>query len=121
MSDVRRIALPGVEVRDGYVRGESRYADDYGNLITNVSGDDLSAAFGAGSLKGVRALIDRSVEIGGVNEYFSEGARGELEVILDSWNLVEIAAREGSAADRFSPERPVVIELSRGRRGADER
>ena len=62
----------------------------------------------------VRALIDRATVINGIAEYFAEGAPGELKAILDSWNLLEIAVKEGSAADRFPPARPVAVELSRG-------
>jgi S-adenosylmethionine hydrolase len=114
IGDIRRLALPGIEVRDGYVRGESRYADDYGNLLTNISGDDIARAFGDTPLAGIRALVDRATAVGGIAEYFAEGASGDLKMILDSWNLLEIAVREGRAADRFPPGRPVVVELSRG-------
>jgi S-adenosylmethionine hydrolase len=114
IGDVRRLALPGIEVRDGYVRGQSRYADDYGNLLTNISGDDIARAFGDTPLAGIRALVDRATAVDGIAEYFAEGASGELKVILDSWNLLEIAVREGRAADRFPPGRPVSVELSRG-------
>lgn len=112
--DVRRLALPRIEVRDGYVRGESRYADDYGNLLTNISGDDIARAFGDTPLAEIRALIDRATVVDGIAEYFAEGAPGELKAILDSWNLLEIAVKEGSAADRFPPARPVAVELSQG-------
>jgi hypothetical protein len=114
IGDVRLLPLPGLEVRDGYVRGETRYADDYGNLLTNISGDDIAAAFGETPLAGIRALIDRTATVDGIAECFAQGAPGELMAVLDSWNLLEVAVREGSAADRFPAGRTVVVELSRG-------
>jgi S-adenosylmethionine hydrolase len=112
VEDLDRLALPVVEVRDGYVRGESRYADDYGNLLTNVSKDDIARAFGRAPLEEITALIAGGTAVESIGRHFAAGAAGDLMVILDSWDLLEIAVREGSASERFPRERPVVIELS---------
>jgi hypothetical protein len=109
----QRLALPKVETRAGYVRGESRYVDDYGSVFTNVTGDELLAAFGDTPLAKIRAIINDSVSVAGVGECFAQGKPGELMVLLDSWNLIEISANRGRAVDRFPAGRPVVVELVR--------
>jgi len=113
IGDFQRLALPKVETRDGYVRGESRYVDDYGSVFTNVTGDELVAAFGDTPLAKIRATINDSVGVVGVGESFGQGEPGELMVLLNSWNLIEISANRGRAVDRFPPGRPVVVELVR--------
>jgi len=113
IGDFQRLALPKVEARDGYVRGESRYVDDYGNVLTNVTGDDLLAAFGDTPLAKIRATINDSIRVAGVGECFAQGTPGELMVLVNSWNLIEISANQGRAVDGFAPGRPVVVELVR--------
>ena len=113
IGDFQRLALPKVETRDGYVRGENRYVDDFGSVFTNITGDELLAAFGDTPLAKIRATINDSVGVVGVGESFGQGEPGELMVLLNSWNLIEISANRGRAVDRFAPGRPVVVELVR--------
>jgi len=109
----RRISVPRVEVRDEYIRGRGRYADDFGNILTNISGDDVKRAFPSVPLERMRVSINGAIEVEGIRKCFSEGDTGELVVILDSWNLVEISVNRGRALDRFTDRGPVVVELTR--------
>ena len=109
----RGIPLPNVEIRDGYIRGQGRYVDDFGNILTNISGEDLERAFPAGSLAKIRVLINNTVGVDGIRGCFSEEAPGELMAVLDSWNLIEVSVNRGRAIDRFPDGRPVVVELIR--------
>jgi S-adenosylmethionine hydrolase len=108
-----RIALPELEVGPGHVRGRSRHVDAFGNVLTNITGDALRQAFGGAGLADIRASINGKFDVRGVLENFSQVAPGELCVILDSWDLIEIAVNKGRAADRFTAGEPVVIELTR--------
>ncbi len=109
----RRIPVPDVEVRDEYIRGRSRHVDDFGNILTNIAGEDIERAFPSASLERMRVSINGAVELEGIKRCFSEEAPGELVVILDSWNLVEISVNRGRAVDRFSVGEPVIVELTR--------
>ncbi len=106
-----RIALPELDVGAGRLRGRGRYVDVFGNILTNVSGDALRTAFGVSPLAKIRASIDNTYGVSGILETFAQSAPGELAVILDSWDVIEIAVNQGRAADRFPPDRPVTIEL----------
>jgi S-adenosylmethionine hydrolase len=106
-----RIALPELDVGAGRIRGRSRYVDAFGNILTNISRDALRIAFGASSLAKIRASVNNTHEVRGILESFTQSAPGELAVILDSWDIIEIAVNQGRAYDRFPQERPVEIEL----------
>jgi S-adenosylmethionine hydrolase len=108
----RRLSLPEVEVREGRVRGQARYVDDFGNVLTNIAGRDLTRAFGDTAFDAMRVNVGGR-EILGVVDYFSRGAPGELLAILDSWDLIELSVNRGRAVDRFAPGEPVIVEITR--------
>ncbi len=95
-----------VAVREGArVRGECLLVDPFGNLVTSIRATDL----------GGRAVREARVE-GRAARFvrtFGDGAEGELLVLLGSGGRVEVAVRQGSAAERFGLERgaPVVLAL----------
>lgn len=107
-----RISVPQVEVRDEYVRGRSRYVDDFGNILTNISGDDVKRAFPSTPLERMRVSINGAIEVNGIQRCFSEEDPGSLMAVLDSWNLIEISVNRGRAADRFSDRELIVVELT---------
>lgn len=107
-----RLALPKVEVRTGFVRGQERYVDDFGNVLTNITAAVLAQAFADTPLADLRVEINNSIGIDGVTDCFSRGAVGALLAILDSWGVVELSVNQGRAVDRFAALRPVVVEVS---------
>lgn len=113
VGDYERLRLPVVETHEGYVRGWVRHVDAFGNILTGISGTDLVRAFGGTPLAQIRATINTSIGVDGIKECFSQGAAGELMVILNSWNLIEITVNQGRAVDQFSDTEPVVVELTR--------
>ena len=113
IADYERLDLPDVKTNDGYVCGCGRYVDVFGNILTGISGTDLARAFGDAPLAKIRATMNTTIGVDGIKECFSQGAVGDLMVILDSWNLIEIVVNQGRAVDRFSGPEPVVIELTR--------
>lgn len=77
----------------GGVRGEVVYVDHFGNLVTNIPAPAL------------RAFRDSavSVRIGGMSvaplhRTYADVAPGALLALIDSWDVLEIAVRDGSAA-----------------------
>lgn len=87
---IERLALPEPQRAGNTLRGEVIYVDRFGNLVTNVAGDAFPRE-GA------------SVNIGGagiphVAASYASGSPGSLVAVVNSWNLLEIAVRNGSAA-----------------------
>jgi len=100
----------GEEVTD-YVRfaaprpkpaGENRLravvlkVDRFGNLITNITPDDIPALFGQKA--GAFRIVVGSREITTIHSTFAEGEPGEVFGILGSMGYLEIAANRAAAA-----------------------
>jgi S-adenosylmethionine hydrolase len=91
------LALPQPQREADAIRGEVIYIDHFGNLITNVDAD-LLASFRDARL---------SVTIAGVCDVplvssYAEVPDGAALAVINSWNMVEIAIRNGHAADRLA-------------------
>jgi S-adenosyl-L-methionine hydrolase (adenosine-forming) len=69
------------------------YVDHFGNLVTNVAGDSVASERVSISIAGTR--------IRGIATSYTAAARGALVAVVNSWNLIEIAVRDGSARDRL--------------------
>lgn len=88
-TDLARIALPA-PVRDGGVlRGEVVYVDGFGNLVTNLEAAGLPTTVASVEIAG------RS--IAGLAATYASVEPGGVVALVDSWGLVEIAVRNGSA------------------------
>jgi S-adenosylmethionine hydrolase len=108
----QHMAFPMVEMRGDVLYGRVIHVDGYGNLISNVSeatlrgflGDDLrSATFSLG--EHTATLLD----------HYAQGTPGELMALIGSSGLVELAAREASAAHMTGAEVGRVIKVQRTR------
>ena len=93
VDDPVRLSLPTPSRDDRGVRGQVIYVDRFGNLVTNLSGDafprvDVSITLGETRIRGIATS-------------YAAVARGTLVAVVNSWNLVEIAVRDGSARERL--------------------
>ena len=94
--DMQRLDLPPV-VREAHaLRGQVIYVDHFGNLVSNVSAADLATLAVHAPSIGVG-----SVRLRGVAPSYAAVQRGEPVAVVNSWGLLEIAVREGSARDRL--------------------
>jgi len=92
VTDTYHSPLPTPSVVKGGVVGEVVYVDRFGNLITNIPGDQVRC--GATVLAGDR-------DVGGLRRTFGDVGTGELVAYVGSGATVEIALRDGSAARRL--------------------
>jgi hypothetical protein len=94
--------LPEPEVVGGGLRGEVIHVDRFGNLVTNLP---LSFSHPRASveLPDGRALP--------VSRTYSDVDSGELVALRGSGGLLEIACRDGSAAERLGARSGLVITL----------
>lgn len=107
------LLLPLVEPEVGGLRGEVWWVDQFGNAQTNVSPDDLL---------GIDLKPGDSVGLHvGTVEYelpwvaaYGDVAPAEALLHVDSYGLMAVAVREGSAAERLnlSERLPVILKRS---------
>jgi S-adenosylmethionine hydrolase len=108
----QQLTLPRPKVARHEIRGQVLLIDHFGNLITNISEADLRQA-ASGNESAVR--IDAGpVQIRGLARTFSDVAEGEAVAYLGSSARVEVAVRNGSAAEQLQIDRgePVRLVLS---------
>ncbi|HZP40382.1 MAG TPA: SAM-dependent chlorinase/fluorinase [Candidatus Binatia bacterium] len=105
VADMQRLTEPPW-VREGdRVRGEIVYVDHFGNLFTSIPASALDTFSG-------RPL---SITLGGARVplagTYAAAAPGEAVAVVNSWGLVEIAVRDGSARAVLhgAPGDPVLL------------
>src|SRR5262249_12489460 len=86
--DLIRLRVPEALVDAGTVRGEVIYVDHFGNLTTNLKPATLPAR---------PAIRLGGVRLAGVSPSYDAVAVGQPVAVVNSWGLVEIAVRDGSA------------------------
>lgn len=98
-----RLPLPVPSADGASLLGEVLYIDRFGTLITNLPADTALAA---------------SVEVAGtavpLRRTFSDVAAGELVAIAGSGGTIEIALRDGSAAERLGAAIGTRVRAARG-------
>ncbi|TFH23713.1 MAG: hypothetical protein E4H03_05480 [Myxococcales bacterium] len=83
---------PGGDVT---VLGEVLRVDRYGNLITNIMPSD----YGRDAL--VSSVEIGAARVGSIRATYGDAASGELTALVGSDGRLEIAVRDGSAAERL--------------------
>lgn len=80
-------------IEEDTITGQVIYTDDFGNVITNVGGDVIRGVCRPGEPLEVNGMSARYVSA------YYEGRGDELMVLTGSHGMVEIAYRNGSAAE----------------------
>ena len=98
ITDYAQIPLPKAKlVGEALMKGTVIHVDRFGNLITNISREDLEAARQKVPGNAFKVVIAKQ-EIVGLKEYYSEAQKGEVIALFGSSNLLEISQNQGSAA-----------------------
>jgi len=96
VEDFVRFAAPRPKpAGDNRIRGVVLKVDRFGNLITNVTPEDVPALFA--STPGKFKIVVGSKEVTKINSSYAEGAPGEIFGILGSMGYLEIAANRAPA------------------------
>ena len=93
ITDMHRLRVPEPQREVGIIRGQVIYVDHFGNLITNVP-QPLLASFPAEA----SSISIRGVRVAGISPSYAAVAPGQPVAVVNSWNHLEIAVRDGSAA-----------------------
>ncbi len=115
VADLKGLPLPRLEMGDRWLEGEILYADRFGNLTTSIgrfwwekdhlvlvpafrtSAARLRRAFPAAAARVVAA----GLELQGVRRTYGEVPSGSPLALIGSHGFLEIAVREGSAAEQL--------------------
>jgi hypothetical protein len=108
-----KFPLPAVE-QGRRVTGRVLYKDRFGNLISDIDERTLTGAFIGIDTK---QLIVKcaGIEIVGLSDTYCDVAPGEALAVFGSYNLLELAVREGSAAERTGVGEGAEIRVERPR------
>jgi hypothetical protein len=109
VDDLQPLHLPAARCEQAEILGEVIYVDHFGNLITNIRADDL-ATF---PVQGLSVSIGQVFLSAPVSSY-SAVAPGEPLAILDSWGQLEVAVRNGNAAQQLSAGVGTVVRVAKG-------
>lgn len=106
LDSIVELTLPAPQHTTSGIRGEVIHVDHFGNLLTNIDADTL-ARFPA---QRVSVSIAQTLVTGPVAAYAAV-PEGTALAIIGSWGVVEIAVRNGNAAQTFSagPGTPVTV------------
>jgi S-adenosylmethionine hydrolase len=90
------------------VRGRVIYTDTFGNLVTNITGEDVAAVY---RLRPQAAVTLAETNVGPVRGAYGEVGAGEALALIGSTGLLEIAVNGGSARERFKTPTEALVEL----------
>ena len=111
VADPVRVAWPGTREVGGEVEGRVIHIDRFGNLITSIDSETVARLARGGV---VTASIGRR-RLPLVQTYGDLGAGG-VGALVGSRGRLEVAVRQGSAAQRLSVRRGARVRLSRSTR-----
>jgi len=113
IDDFVHFAIPKVKVNGNKIQGTVLRADHFGNLLTNVTVEDvpdLAAASGKVAISVGNGQITKLVGT------FAEGAAGEAVALIGSSGYLEISVNKGNASKTLGAGRgaEVTVELANG-------
>ena len=90
------------------LRGAVVFIDRFGNLVTNISVEDLASVFGQGG--DVKVYVGETC-IGPIHRTYSDVSVGQPVALMGSSKLLEISVNRGRADDQLAaaPETPVYV------------
>ena len=94
------LRLPAPAITRGELRGEVLYVDGFGNLVTNLSRRDLARLQSSFPGKQVSVRIKTGAPMKILNTY-GDAPAGAILATFGSFELLEIALRDGNAAHRL--------------------
>jgi S-adenosyl-L-methionine hydrolase (adenosine-forming) len=111
ITDYVRFALPRPKaVGERSMKGVVLKVDKFGNLITNLDGENAPGVFAADARVKIRV---GQMEVTSIRGTYAEGQAGEVFGVLNSMGLLEIACNRGSATQATKAGRgaEVVVEF----------
>ena len=105
-----KIEMTKPEIKDNEIWGQVLYTDKFGNLITNIPERQIQR-FREKHKDEELILHVQGVEISRHEESYSSVEKGEMLFLVGSLGLLEIACREGSAADKIKAKAGDAVKI----------
>lgn len=117
LAEIRRLSLGEPLLRERKLVGAVVYVDGFGNLVTNIGRDALARLQAGFPGRRLSVRIGRGAPLTIVNAY-GDAPQGAALATFGSFELLEIAVRDASAAERFGAAQgaPVTVTASPGLR-----
>lgn len=100
IGSIQPLKLPKPAISLDRVRGEVIYIDGYGNLVANITRESIARLTASFPGKPVSVRIENGASMKIFNTY-GDAPAGTILATFGSFELLEIAVRDGSAAERF--------------------
>jgi S-adenosylmethionine hydrolase len=111
ISDFVRFALPKPKTAGNIVKGAVLRVDHFGNLITNITAEDVPALVAADGKFTIRL---GNGQVSKVVQTFAQGAQGEVVGIIGSSGFLEISVNKGNAARTLAAARGAEVSVELG-------
>lgn len=110
ITNFARFAMPKAKVNGKTVKGVVLRVDHFGNLVTNLTAEDVPALVAADAKFTIRA---GNGQVNKVVPMFAQGAAGEAVGVIGSSGYLEICVNKGNAARALAAGRgaEVTVEL----------
>ena len=106
-----RFEVPRAHEAGGKLIGEVQHIDRFGNLITNISREDLVSFAGADQLSRVQVDLEHA-SIDGLQRFYADAPEGTLAALVNSDGWLEIFYDQGRAADLVKAKIGDRVEVS---------
>ncbi len=100
VANIRRLELPAPVIDRGELRGEVIYVDGFGNLVTNLDRDSVARMRARFHQKTLSVRIGKGAAMR-IFDAYGDAPRGASLATFGSFGMLEIAVRDGNAAQRF--------------------
>lgn len=110
VSDYVRFSLPRPKAANNTVKGVVLKVDNFGNLITNLTADDIPQVVAGGNFK----LGIGNKQVNKLAQSYTQGAQGELLAIMGSSGFLEISVNRGNAARTLGVQRGAEVTVEIG-------
>jgi S-adenosyl-L-methionine hydrolase (adenosine-forming) len=105
VSDPEKLEMPLPFKHDNTLTGQITRIDNFGNLITNITTEDLIGFLGNNE----PVIHSGKIKIYGLSKTYSDREKGELLAIINSANYLEIAVNMGKASHYIGKEHDDII------------
>ena len=105
----------GVRKTADSLRGEVIYVDGFGNLVTNLSRDQLDGFAGPRRQDRVMVTVGRRHPRFGLHATYGDVPAGRPLALFGSFELLEIGVRDGAAADHFGAGLGTAVTVRMGK------
>jgi hypothetical protein len=110
VTDYVRFSMPKPKVAGSTIKGVVLKVDNFGNLITNLTPEDVPQVVAGANFK----ITAGSREIEKMSQNYSQGAPGEVLAVIGSSGFLEISVNKGNAAKSLGMQRGSEIILTLG-------